>query len=329
MSQQVIQTPSFAQHIFDQVCPENKFLLEMQEVIPWKRIEAFLNQEIQYKSGGRPPYPVLLVYKMHLLQSWYGLSDEGCEFQVKDRLSFREFLGLGISDRIPDATTLENLRHRLAEHSLGERLVALMDTYFVETGLILKEGNLIDATFLRANAKKTKDKDKKTDLDAEFGHKGYGYSVNTNVDRGSKFIRKTHTTSANVPDADNLEPTLIGDEKVMYGDKGYDQPEPRKVLKKRNIKARILWKRKRGKQGEGPKPLPKRKAFLNKAYSKIRAMVEHPYAVWETVFGLVRASYRGLERVNQQAQSLTIAYNFRRLGFLVKREGKLLQTQCA
>ena len=328
MSRKNILNTSFAQFVINDICPNNKFLEEMREIVPWEEIDSFFNKEITYKTGGRHPYPVLLVFKMHLLQTWYHLSDEGCEFQVKDRLSFKKFLDLDISANVPDATTLENLRHLLAENSLGERLVAFFDNYLVDKGVILKEENVVDATFLRANSKPTKDEEKKTDIDAEFGHKGYGYSVNTNVDRESKFIRKTHTTPANVLDFQSLENTLKGDEKVVLGDKGYDYPECRELLKDRKCKARILFKRKRGKKNEGPKPLPWHKKLLNKAYSKLRAVVEHPYAVFETTFGVTRARYRGLERVNQEAQSLTIGYNFRRFGFILKRKNPKLQANC-
>lgn len=328
MSQQVSPGPSLAQVLFMQACPSNAFLEEMQEVVPWERIDTFLNHEIPPKAGGRPAYPLLLLYKMHLLQTWYGLSDEGCEFQVKDRLSFRLFLGLDIQDKVPDATTLEDFRHKLAKNQLAERLLADMDRYFQEKKLILKEGNLIDATFLRANARKIEDEEKKTDVDAEFGHKGYGYSGHVNVDQESKFVRKVSTTPANVTDDQAMDSALVGDEQKAYGDKGYDQPKPREELKKRKIKARILWKRKRGKKGEGPKPLPKRKAVLNKAYSKLRARVEHVFGIWKTVFKVTRARYRGLERVNQQFQTLAMAYNLRRLGYLTKRKPQQPQPQC-
>lgn len=320
---------SFAQFVINNVCPTNKFLEEMKEIIPWDEIETFLKKEITYKTGGRHPYPVILVFKMHLLQTWHGLSDELCEFLVKDRLSFRKFMDLDITANVPDATTLENFRHKLAENNLGDRLIVFMDSYFVSNGIILKEGNIIDATFIKANSKKTKDEDKKTDLDAEFGHKGYGYSASFNTDKESKLVRKAYTTPANILDFQSIKNTLVGDEKVMYGDKGYDYPEAREVLKVNGCKARILFKRKRGKKGEEAKPLPWHKALLNKAYAKLRAGVEHPFATIKTVFKFVRASCRGLERVNQQVQSVVLAYNFKRLGFLLNRKKPKLQAICA
>jgi transposase, IS5 family len=320
---------SFAQFFVERVCPDNRFLDEMDEVIPWEKIDKFLNHRIKYKTGGRPPYPTLLVFKMHLLQTWYNLSDEACEFNVKDRLSFRKFLKLDIGATVPDATTLENFRHRLEEDNLGDKIVKFMDDYFVSEGLILKEGNVVDATFLRANSRPTKTEEKKTDIDAEFGHKGYGYSASTNVDKKSKLIRKSNTTPANKLDYQVVDGILIGDEKEIYGDKGY--APARKWLKKqcKQCKVRVMFKRQRGKKNEPTPELPKRQTILNKAYSKIRAVVEHPYATWKTMFGAVQARYRGLERVNQQVQSLTFAYNFKRMAYLIKRNPHKLQPICA
>ena len=88
-----------------------------------------------------------------MLQQWYDLSDFQAEFQINDRLTFRKFLGLGIEDSVPDSTTIENFRHMMEEQDLGKKLIKILDDYFVKIGLIRKEGNLVDATFLRANSK--------------------------------------------------------------------------------------------------------------------------------------------------------------------------------
>ena len=93
------------------------------------------------------------MFKIHLIQQWYNLSDRETEFQICDRLSFRKFLGLGIEDNVPDPTTIENFRHFLEERKLNKVLIAVLDKYFNEIGLIKKEGNIVDATFMRANSK--------------------------------------------------------------------------------------------------------------------------------------------------------------------------------
>ena len=86
---------------FANACPSNGFLDEMAKGIPWDLFEQDLKRQIRHKSGGRPPYCRLLLFKRHWLQVWYGLSDAATEFQCQDRLSFRQFLGRGIDDSIP------------------------------------------------------------------------------------------------------------------------------------------------------------------------------------------------------------------------------------
>jgi IS5 family transposase len=303
---------NFAQFTINQVCPDHRFLEEMSKTVPWELFEKELQRKIIRKTGGRPAYCLLLLFKMHLLQVWFGLSDAGCEFMIRDRLSFRKFLGLGIGEDVPDATTLENFRHDFAP--VAEGVLAKLDSFFKEKGLLLKEGNMVDATFIQANSRPRKDPEKNSDLDAEHGHKGFGYSGTVNVDAKSKLIRKVVTTTARPHDSQMMEDALVGDEKEMYGDSGYQGTQ--ETLEKRNIKPRIMAKRKRGKKGEPTPPLPLRLKYLNRLYAKTRGRVEHIFASWKTVFKIQRAWYRGLERVNQQLQSLALAYNLRRYGFL-------------
>jgi len=299
---------------FDGACPENRFLDEMAQAVPWSVLDKVLKKGIVRKKGGRPPYPLLLLFKMHLLQVWFGLSDAGCEFQVRDRLSFRKFLGLTIEDNVPDATTLENFRHDF--ETVGEEVLASLDSFFKEQGLLLKEGNMVDATFIRANSKPRKNREAQSDIDADHGYKGFAYSATVNADRKTKLIRKVLTTSERPHDSQNLEDVLVGDETKLFADSGYQGCQ--EMLEKRNIDHRILHKRKRGKKGEKTPDLPLRKKYLNKIYSKLRAPVEHIFATWQCIFKLKRAWYRGLERVHQQVQSLCLAYKLRRYGFLTR-----------
>lgn len=336
MSEKKENSLSFAEYVFKKVCPDNRFLDEMNEIIPWEEIQIFFDKHLKYKKmrkkkPGRPSYPEMLMFKIYLLQQWYDLSDPQAEHQINDRLSFRKFLGLGIESKVPDSTTIENFRHLMEERNWGEKLVKLFDDYFVAKGLIRKEGNIVDATFMKANSKPTKDEDKKTDIDAEFGHKGFGFSGTINMDKKSKLIRKTNTTSAKILDHQSVEDIVIGDEREFYGDKGYDPA--RKTLKKneklKNCKIKVMFKRVRGKKGEPTPKLHPLKEAANKLYSKIRARVEHPFGVIKEVFKFKRLRYRGLERVANKFNSLAIAYNFRRMGYLLKRGSALLQANCA
>jgi transposase, IS5 family len=306
----------FVEIAFTQACPSHRFLEEMQRIIPWELFEKELTTHIFHKTGGRRPYPRLLLFKMHLLQNWFGLSDAQTSFQSEDRLSFRKFLELGIGDAVPESTTLENFRHELEKTGLDVKLLEKLDRFFKEKGLLLKEGNMVDATFIQANSRPRKNQDEQSDIDADHGHKGFGYSGTVNADRKSKLIRKVITTSERPHDSQNLEASLVGDEKEVFADSGYAGQED--MLKKRNIQAKILKKRKRGKKGEPSPELPLRDKYRNKLLAKLRAPIEHVFACWKVVFKMVRAHYRGLERVNQQLHSLALAYNLRRYGFLCR-----------
>lgn len=300
---------NFVQHVFDQANPGNRFLDEMNKVVPWQLFERELSASIHRKSGGRPPYPLLLLFKMHLLQVWFALSDAACEHQVKDRLSFRQFLGLAIDDKVPDSTTLENFRHDFA--TIAEQVLTKLDAFFKTEGLLLKAGNVVDATFIQANSRQYQNP-LQGDPDAEWGYKGYGYSATANVDVQSKIIRKVYTSSARPHDSQMLEASLLGDERVLYADSAYAGFRHRLA----GIKTRILYKRQRGKKGEVTPTLSSRQKGLNVAYAKIRARVEHVFAAWK--LRIRRAWYRGLERVNQQLQSMALAYNLRRYGFICR-----------
>ena len=269
---------------FTKACPSHRFLEEMANVVPWDLFEQQLTQHLRHKAGGRPPYPRLLLFKLHLLQLWHGLSDAQTEFQCHDRLSFRKFLGLGIDARIPDSTTLENFRHELRASGLDERLLNVLDAFFKQQGLLLKEGNVVDATFVKANARPKKDPDQQSDVDAEWGHKGFGYSATVNTDRKSKLIRRVVVTSERAHDSQHLEAVLVGDEQAVLADSAYEGCA--KALKERGIKAYTLKKRRRGKKHEPTPPLPLRDKYRNKVIAKLRAVGEHPFAVLKEVFGV-------------------------------------------
>jgi len=304
----------FSQITFDQACPSNRFLEEMARCVPWNLFEAEINRHIVRKTGGRPAYPLMLLFRMHLLKTWYNLSDEQCEFQCRDSLSFKRFLGLTIEAAIPDATTLENFRHDF--DPIAESVFLKLDKLFEQHGLFVSPGNIVDATFVKANSRAHKDPEQNSDLDADHGHKGFGYTSTINMHSDSKLIRRIDTDSARPHDSQHLNKVLIGNESILYGDSGYEGCQ--EDLSKVGCKARIVRKRKRGKKGEATPDLPLRHKYMNRLIVKTRVRVEHPFACFKTVFKVVRTAYRGLDRVANQMVSVALAYNLRRFGFLAR-----------
>lgn len=306
----------FADYFLQKACPQHRFLEEMTESLPWQRFEDLLNQHLPIQKTGRRPYPKILLFKMYLLQLWFSLSDAQTEFQCRDRLSFRKFLGVSVDASIPDSTTLEDFRRDMRNAKLDTLLLNDLDLFFQEAGLLLKQGSLVDATFMKANARPRKDPKDSSDPDADHGHKGYGYSATINVDRGSKLIRKVHTTSERPHDSQGLAPVLIGDEGHVVADSGYTGMK--NVAEAKGVKLHYIERRVRGKKGESTPELSLRGKYRNRLLSKIRASVEHVFGCWKSVFKVSRVWYRGLEAVKQQMNGLALAYNLRRYGYLVR-----------
>lgn len=296
---------SFADWLVESGLPENRFLEEMDRVIPWSRIEELLNREIPNPGGGRPPYPFAILFRMTLLQWWHGLSDAQTEFQCADRLTFRKFLGLGLMDRVPDSTTLEEFRHKLEARNLQARLLAELDSLFVEKGLILREGTLVDATFVKASRPKA-------DPDRKIGKKGNGYSASVSVSRKSKLVRKVMTTDASVHDSRPLASVLPKHPGKTYVDLGYWGKPCANTISEASGTPCIPYKKPNGKKLE-----PWQKG-LNRILSKIRSGVEHVFARWKTDFRMRNSRYCGLKKVHGYCCGMAVAFNLHRLGFLLR-----------
>jgi len=305
----------FADYLLNQA-PSHRCLEEMAQSLPWKRFEDLLNQHLPTPKKGRRPYPKILLFKMYLLQLCFSLSDVQSEFQSQDRMSFRKFLGIGFDASIPDSTTLEDFRRAMREAHLDTLFLEELDRFFQEHDLLFKQGSLVDATFMKANARPRKDSQDSSDPDADHGHKGYGYSATLNVDKGSKLIRKVHTTSERPHDSQGLEPVLIGDEGRVVADSGYTGMG--EVAKRKGLKLNHLKRRPRGKKGQPTPKLALRDKYMNRLWSGIRASVEHVFACWKRVFKVERVWYRGLPAVQQQMNGLALAYNLRRYGYLAR-----------
>ena len=98
-------------------------------------------------SAGRKPMDAVLMFKTLVLGALYNLSDDQIEYQIRDRLSFMRFLGLGLGDRVPDAKTVL-YREALAKAGKMEDLFALFDGYLARQGYIARGGQILDASIV-------------------------------------------------------------------------------------------------------------------------------------------------------------------------------------
>ena len=128
---------------------KSEWLDRLDAALDWPALETIVEGIYAGREGGLA-YPLLTYVKLLLLQQWYGLSDEGLEAAVDDRLSFRRFAGIPLSESVPDHSSVWRFREELARRGLAERLLAEVDRQLDAKGLILRRGTLIDATILEA-----------------------------------------------------------------------------------------------------------------------------------------------------------------------------------
>lgn len=126
-------------------------LLRLSRVIDWEGFRPLLDQMLKTDSkgkGGRPPFDYVMMFKVLVLQRYYNLSDDQTEYQILDRMSFMRFLGLGLSDKVPDSKTVWHFRERLTKAGGVGELFAHFGAGLDAAGLLAHEGSIVDASFV-------------------------------------------------------------------------------------------------------------------------------------------------------------------------------------
>ncbi|MHB1075985.1 IS5 family transposase [Thiobacillus sp.] len=126
-----------------------KFLIEMEAVVPWARLLGVIEPVYPKAGNGRRPSELPVMLRIHFMHQWFNYSDATMEEALHDIPLLRRFAGLDAgSDTVPDETTILNFRHLLQTHRLSARLFAEVNSLLAEKGLLLKEGTTVDATLI-------------------------------------------------------------------------------------------------------------------------------------------------------------------------------------
>jgi transposase, IS5 family len=223
--------------------PDGRFLRKIDSQIDWRPFEKVL-EPLYHPKLGRPSHPPLVMFKVLLLRQWYGLSDPGLEEVICDRLSFQRFLGLSLTDPVPDETMICRFRTMLAQAGLGERLFALLEEQLDAKGMIVRRGSLIDATLVKAQPHPPRRGEPNPDPDADWTRRGkdghFGYKVHLTVDQGSGLIRRLALTSARTSESHLFEGMVIGDEAAVFADGAYAKDARKKALRRRGVFCGII-----------------------------------------------------------------------------------------
>lgn len=291
---------------------------QVDRLLDWGAIEALLGP----RSGagpGQASYPAGVLLRCLLLGIWHGLSDPALEAQVRDRLSFRRFAGLSLSDATPDHSTLWRFRAELAQDGLIDRVFSEINRQLDEKGLIVRRGTLVDASFLQARARPPRAPKKgapgpvkpSADRDARWGRKGaksvFGYKVHIGADAAHTLIRRVEVTDASLTDTQAADALICGDEAAAYGDQAYSSHARHARLKAAGIKDRLM-----ARPNKHHPVLPPREKRRNRLIARVRSAVERPFAVFKERYGLRRLRAFSLVANRTTCVLAACAYNLRR-----------------
>lgn len=286
--------------------------LEMiDKVVDFEMFRSTLENKLlntnKKSNAGAKPFDVLLMFKILILQRYYGLGDKQIEYQIIDRISFKNFLGLETGDKIPDEKTVWAYRESLTNEGLVEELFNQFKNHLESKELIFNEGQLVDASFTIApRQRNTREENGKIkngegndlwndkphkkchkDIDARWTQKNketfYGYKNHAKVDTKSKFINTYVVTDASVHDSQALDSLLEKKDEgqILHADSAYTGEAQEKIIVKYKMKNKVHEK------GYRNAPLTEEQKTTNKEKSKTRARVEH-------VFGFMEQSMNGL-----------------------------------
>jgi len=232
--------------------------------------------------------------RMDFVQHWFNLADEACEEALLDSTALRRFVGIDLgSERVPDGTTLLRFRRLLEKHQLGQKLFATVGQQLQARGLKVGTGTIVDATIIGAPSS-AKNADRQRDPEMHQMRKGqqgyFGMKLHIGMDSQSGLAHSTVVTPANVHDKHPLPDLLHGSEQPVYGDSAYASQKA--LIESKAAQARGLTNQRVRKGGE----MDGAERSKNRNKSKVRARVEHVFAVVKRLWGFAKGATAGWPR---------------------------------
>lgn len=342
-------TPSFADTVCDLRVRKIKaeFFNQMDTLIDWRPISNIINKH--YTKGnsavGTPSYNGLLLFKMCLLQTWYGLSDYEVEDRINDSISFSKFCGLTLEQVSPDHSTLSRFRTIMTKSNAYEKLFKQMNKQLEKHKIIVKTGVIVDASVIDTPLKPkgkvthqvTQDRadeqeveiikeytdsvDKEASWVKKAGKLRYGYKKHHVTDEEG-LVLGVVTTKASVNEISNLEEVLDAAELPkgipVKADKGYQSEKNKELLKSKELKNHILKKAKKN------QPLTSWEMRFNKLVGKTRFKVERTFGGIKRWFNGGTARYKGIAKMHTQNLLEAICYNlYRSPGIIASNSEKI------
>ena len=318
---------------------------QLDALIAWETFRNRLDKvfpKVDKSKGGRPRMDIVMMFKVLILQQLYNLGDQAMEFQIADRSSFKNFLGIKSIKGIPDEKTIWAYREKLKESGQLKLLFNDFHKRLENKGLIANKGKVVDATIVKApiqrntrtenekikqgeeieeweaNPNKNRQKDKDARWVKKHGKSSYGYKDHIKMDRKSKLIDSYSVGTASEHDSQKLKDLISKRDKgqTLYGDSAYRGEEQEKIIKKAKMKSRIHLKGYRG------NPLNEQEQKTNSSRSRIRVRVEHVFGHMKKCMSGFEIRTIGMQRAEVQIGLKNLAYNIMRSSYLMSGKRK-------
>lgn len=289
---------------------KREFLDEMNLVVPWGELVALIapHAPAPGDKGGRPPFAVETMLRIHFLQQWFNLSDPAMEEALYDMPLFQQFVGLDVgTNRLPDESTILRFRHLLEANELSIRILAAVNSTLAAKGLMLKQGTVVDATLIAAPSS-TKNQSGERDPEMHQTKKGnqwhFGMKAHIGVDADSGLVHTVVGTAANVNDVTQAAALVHGEETDVFADAGYQGVAKRDEVQDINANWHVAMRPGKRRALDKDSPMGAVLDKLEHVKASIRAKVEHPFRVIKRQFGHVKVRYRGLAKNTAQLHTL-------------------------
>lgn len=275
------------------VTRRERFLAEMDAVIPWPHLLRLIEPHYPKAGNGTQPMPMERMLRIYFMQNWFNLSDPAIEDALYDSESMRRFAGIELAeDAVPDETTILRFRHLLEKHHVTEAIFAQIRTLLEQKRLLLKSGTIVDATIIAAPPS-TKNAEQARDPEMHQTRKGkdwhFGMKAHVGTDKRG-IVHSLSTTPANVADITELPKLLHGEERELFGDQAYWSEFHRQCAQGGGIRYRV------NRRGTQSTPLTEHQRRINRIRSSARARGEHAFHVVKRLWGFTKVRYRGLAK---------------------------------
>jgi len=276
------------------VTRRERFLNEMDQVIPWRAILALIEPHYPKAGNGTQPMPMERMLRIYFMQQWFNLSDPAMEDSLYDSESMRRFAEIElVDDAVPDESTILRFRHLLEQHGLTEKIFASVRSLLEQKRLMLRSGTIVDATIIDAPPS-TKNEAKGRDPEMKQGRKNdrewhFGMKAHVGTDLKG-LVHSLVTTHAGASEFKQLPKLLHGRERELYGDQAYWSELHRLAAKQHGVRYRVNRRPNPG------RPLTAYQRHLNRLRSATRARGEHAFHVVKRLWGFTKVRYRGLAK---------------------------------